>query len=202
MLIAGKVAVIAATSRLQALSKCFSRPYCRPNHIQTVPVPVPPHDVFISHRGPDTRRNLSGLLYDHLLRLGHRPFLDYRNMKAGDKLSEKIDTAIRDCKVGVVVFSPRFCESSYCLHELTLLIDYKKRVIPIFYNVKPSQLRVGDIYNGTCVSDQKELEIRFSRALEEAKNIVGLDFNSSKGYWSEFLQSASDAIIEQISQSS
>ncbi|KAG6726903.1 hypothetical protein I3842_02G102900 [Carya illinoinensis] len=189
-------------SRLQAfMPKCFARPYCRSNHVQTVPVPVPPHDVFVSHRGPDTRRNIAGLLHDHLLMRGHRPFLDYRNLKAGDKLSEKIDTAVRDCKVGVVVFSQRYCESSYCLHELALLMEYKKRGIPIFYNVKPSQLRVGDISNGTCVSDQKELE-RFSGALEEAKNIVGLSFDSSRGYWSEFLQSASDAIIEQLGQSS
>ncbi|XP_041001687.1 TIR-only protein-like [Juglans microcarpa x Juglans regia] len=200
MLITWKVAVIVATSRLQAfIPKCFARPYCRPSHVQTVP--VPPHDVFISHRGPDTRRHIAGLLHDHLLMRGHRPFIDYRNLKAGDKLSEKIDTAVRDCKVGVVVFSPRYCESSYCLHELALLMEYKKRVIPIFYNVKPSQLRVGDdVSNGRCVSE-KELE-RFSTALEEAKNIVGLSFDSSRGYWSEFLRSASDAIIEQLGQSS
>ncbi|KAG2701322.1 hypothetical protein I3843_06G035600, partial [Carya illinoinensis] len=167
-----------------------------------VPAPVSTHDVFISHRGPDTRRNIAGLLHDYLLMRGHRPFLDYRNLKAGDKLSEKIDTAVRDCKVGVVVFSPRYCDSFYCLHELALLMEYKKRVIPIFYNVKPSQLiRVGDISNGTCVSDQKELE-RFNGALEESKNIVGLSFDSSRGYWSDFLQSASDAIIKQLGQSS
>ncbi|KAG6629718.1 hypothetical protein CIPAW_14G104700 [Carya illinoinensis] len=199
MLIAGKLVQVieARTSRLQALSKCIASR----NHCQTVPVPVvlPPHDVFISHRGPDTRRNIAGLLHDHLLRRGHRPFIDYRNLKAGDKLSEKIDTAVRDCKVGVLVFSPRYCESSYCLQELALLMEYKKRVIPILYNVKPSQLRVGDISNGPCVLET-ELE-RFSRALEEAKNIVGLRFDSSRGYWSEFLQSASDAIIEQIGQS-
>ncbi|XP_041001693.1 TIR-only protein-like [Juglans microcarpa x Juglans regia] len=187
------------------MPKCFARPYCRPNHVQTVPVvpvSVPPHeDVFISHRVPDTRRNIAGLLHDHLLMRGHRSFIDYRNLKAGDKLSEKIDTAVRDCKVGVVIFSPRYCESSYCLHELALLMEYKKRVIPIFYNVKPSQLRVGDdVSNGPCVSE-KELE-RFSTALEEAKNIVGLSFDSSRGYWSEFLRSASDAIIEQLGQSS
>ncbi|XP_041001695.1 TIR-only protein-like [Juglans microcarpa x Juglans regia] len=196
MLITGKVAVIVATSRLQAfMPKSFARPYCGPNRVQTVA--VPPHDVFISHRGPDTRRNFAGLLHDRLLMRGHRPFIDYRNLKAGDKLSEKIDTAVRDCKVGVLVFLPRYCESSYCLHEMALLMEYEKRVIPIFYNVKPSQLRVGDnVSYGPCVSE-KELE-RLSRTLEEAKNIVGLSFDSSRGYWPEFLKSASDAIIEQL----
>ncbi|KAG6664609.1 hypothetical protein CIPAW_02G105300 [Carya illinoinensis] len=178
MLIAREVAVKAATSRtLQALPKCFARPHCR-NKVQTVP--VPPHDVFISHRGPDTRRNIAGLLHDYLLKRGLRPFIDYRNLKAGEKLSEKIDTAIRECKVGVVVFSRRYCESYYCLHELALLLELPKIVIPIFYNVNPSQLWVGHISNGTCVLDQIELE-RFSRALEKAKTIVGLRFDSSRG---------------------
>ncbi|XP_041001700.1 TIR-only protein-like [Juglans microcarpa x Juglans regia] len=183
-------------THFQAFTKSFARACCRNYHVQTI---LPhPHQVFINHRGPDTRRNISGLLYDNLLRLGHRPFLDYRNMKAGEKLQEIINTAIRDCKVGVAVFSPRYCESFYCLHELALLMEYKKRVVPIFYNVKPSRLRVGDIYNGTGRRvSEKDLE-RFSRALEEAKDIVGLRFDSSRGYWSEFIRSASDAIIEQI----
>ncbi|KAG6726904.1 hypothetical protein I3842_02G103000 [Carya illinoinensis] len=183
----------------QALTKRFARARGRNYHGQTI---VPhPHQVFINHRGPDTQRNISGLLHDHLLRHGLRPFLDYRNLKAGEKLQEKINTAIRDCKVGVLVFSPRYCESFWCLHELALLMEYQKRVVPIFYNVKPSQLRVEDIHNnGTGRVSEKDLE-RFSRALGEAKNIVGLCFDSSRGYWSEFIRSASDAIIEQIDKS-
>ncbi|KAG6664603.1 TIR-only protein-like [Carya illinoinensis] len=187
-------------THFQALTKSFARACCRNYHVQTIL--QHPHQVFINHRGPDTRRNISGLLYDHLLRLGLRPFLDYRNMKAGEKLQEKINSAIRDCKVGVLVFSPRYCESLFCLHELALLMEYKKSVVPIFYNVKPSELRVGDyIYDGTgCRISEKDLE-RFSRALEEAKNIVGLRFDSSRGYWSEFIRIASDAITEQIDKS-
>ncbi|KAG7991695.1 hypothetical protein I3843_02G089900 [Carya illinoinensis] len=183
---------------LHALAKRVARPACCRNvHVQAI-IPSQ-HDVFISHRGRDTRRNIAGLLYDNLLRLGLSPFLDYRNMKAGDKLYEKIDTVIPYCKVGVVVFSPGYCESLYCLHELALLMECQKKVIPIFYNVKPSQLRVGiNKYNGTRVPAEK-LE-RFKRALEEAKDILGLRFDSSRGYWSEFLQNTCDAITEQIAQ--
>ena len=56
-------------------------------------------------------------------------------------------------------------------------MESKKRVIPVFCNVKPSQLRVKD--NGVC--PQYEIE-RFSWALEEAKYTVGLTFDSSKAY--------------------
>ncbi|KAK6157413.1 hypothetical protein DH2020_011661 [Rehmannia glutinosa] len=61
----------------------------------------PPCDVFINHRGTDTKRTVASLLYDHLYQLKLCPFLDNKNMKPGDKLFEKIDAAITGCKIGV-----------------------------------------------------------------------------------------------------
>lgn len=136
----------------------------------------PPCDVFINHRGIDTKKNVAGLLYDQLGQLRLRPFLDSKNMKPGDKLFDKIDNAIRGCKVGVAVFSPRYCNSYFCLHELSLLMETKKRVIPIFCDVKPSELRVKD--NGSCATEDLR---RFRWALEEAKFTVGLTFDSYNG---------------------
>lgn len=134
-------------------------------------------DVFINHRGIDTKRTVAGLLYNHLSGMGLKPFLDSQNMKPGDKLFDKIDKAILNSKLGVAVFSPRYCESYFCLHELALIMESKKRVIPIFCDVKPSQLRVKDY--GICPA--KELQ-RFTWALEEAKYTVGLTFDTSRGY--------------------
>ncbi|GFP96728.1 tmv resistance protein n [Phtheirospermum japonicum] len=136
----------------------------------------PPCDVFINHRGTDTKRSVASLLYDNLYQLKVYPFLDNKTMKPGDKLFEKIDAAIMECKIGVAVFSPRYCESYFCLHELALMTEMKKKMIPIFCDVKPSELRV--LENGTMT--KKEVE-RFRLALEEAKNTVGLVFNSQKG---------------------
>ncbi|XP_068317104.1 probable 2' cyclic ADP-D-ribose synthase BdTIR [Pyrus communis] len=153
----------------------------------------PPCDVFINHRGIDTKRTVAGLLFYHFSRLNLHPFLDSKNMKPGDKLFDKIDAAIHKCKVGVAVFSPHYCESYFCLHELALLMESKKRVIPVFCNVKPSHLRVRD--NGTCSAVELQ---RFSWALEEAKYTVGLTFDSSKGDWSEFLREASDAVLQNL----
>nr|GMC92394.1 TMV resistance protein N-like [Ipomoea batatas]GME09371.1 TMV resistance protein N-like [Ipomoea batatas] len=133
-------------------------------------------DVFINHRGVDTKRTVASLLYDRLARFRIRSFLDNKNMKPGDKLFEKIDGAIAKCKVGVAVFSPRYCESYFCLHELALFMESKKKVIPIFCDVKPSELRVVD--NGTVPVHEID---RFNSALEEAKYTVGLAFNSQEG---------------------
>ncbi|KAF1882335.1 hypothetical protein Lal_00038981, partial [Lupinus albus] len=150
----------------------------------------PTCEVFINHRGIDTKRNIAGLLYDNLTRMKVKSFLDSMNMKPGDKLFDHIDKAIVGCKVGVAVFSPRYCDSYFCLHELALLMENKKRVVPIFFDVKPSQLLVKD--NGT--RSLKQLQ-RFRFALEEAKNTVGLTFDSFNGDWSELLRDASNAVI-------
>ncbi|KAF8365196.1 hypothetical protein HHK36_032793 [Tetracentron sinense] len=152
-----------------------------------------PCDVFINHRGVDTKRSVAGLLYNHLTRLRLHPFLDSKSMKPGDKLFEKIDSAIRNCKVGVAVFSPHYCESYFCLHELALIMETKRKVIPIFCDVKPSELRVMDY--GICPA--KDLQ-RFSWALEEAKHTVGLTFDSLTGDWSDLVATASDSVIRNL----
>ncbi|XWS19561.1 hypothetical protein CRYUN_Cryun31cG0026000 [Craigia yunnanensis] len=153
----------------------------------------PPCDIFINHRGIDTKRTISGLLHDHFFRMGLRPFLDSRNMKPGDRLFEKINPAIRNCKLGVAIFSPNYCDSYFCLHELALLMESKKRVIPIFCDVKPSQLQVKDY--GTRSAEQLQ---RVGWALEEAKYTVGLTFDTLTGDWSHFLNDANDAVIKNL----
>ncbi|KAL3741869.1 hypothetical protein ACJRO7_017355 [Eucalyptus globulus] len=153
----------------------------------------PPCEVFINHRGAETKRSIAGLLHNFLSLLDVHPFLDNRSMKPGDKLFDEIDAAIYGCKVGVVVFSPLYCESRFCLHELALLMETKKRVVPIFCDVKPSQLHVRDDLKHSANNLQ-----RYRLAVEEAKNTVGLTFYSSKGDWSKLVRDASDAVIRNL----
>lgn len=137
-----------------------------------------PCDVFINHRSIDTKKTFSGLLYQYLSLLDIKSFLDSKSMKPGDRLFDNIDQAIHGCKVGVAVLSPRYCQSTYCLHELALMMETKKKVIPIFYDVKPSQLHVAN-RGSTCSS--RDLK-RYNWALEEAQKIVGLTFDPSQQY--------------------
>ncbi|XP_048140771.1 TIR-only protein-like [Rhodamnia argentea] len=154
---------------------------------------MPTCEVFINHRGIDTKRNVSGLLGHYLGVLGLRPFLDSKSMRPGDPLFKKISEAICGCKVGVAVFSPRYCESPYCLHELAALLENGKRVIPIFCDVKPSELQV--VGDGIC-SDM-DLQ-RFRDAIDEARDTVGLTFDTSTGDWSKLLNDATDAVVRKV----
>ncbi|XP_042481068.1 TIR-only protein-like [Macadamia integrifolia] len=152
-----------------------------------------PHsiDVFINHRGMDTKRNVAALLYDRFIHLNLNPFLDYKSMKPGEELKEVIETAIRDCKVGVAIFSPNYCTSHNCLHELALMMECEKKIIPIFYDVKTSDLVLVD-----DVTFQAKQLHRFSLALELAKDRVGISFDSSKGDWSDLIKRVSDRVVE------
>ncbi|KAF8114188.1 hypothetical protein N665_0040s0043 [Sinapis alba] len=174
------------------VASCSKLAYTR--HLTNPSLPNPNLcDVFITHRRIDTKKTISGLLHDHFTRLHLNSFLDSKSLKPGDRILVEINAAIRDCSVGVAVFSPRYCDSYLCLHELTTLMENKKRVIPIFCNVKPSDL---------CVKDDRTrpaAEIRrFQLALEEAKYTVGLTFDTSNGDWSEFLAMASEAVTKNL----
>lgn len=148
--------------------------------IPPIHIPKPRYDVFINHRGIDTKRGVASLLYHYLSFLEVRPFLDCYSMKPGDNLYDEIKGAILGCKVGVAVFSPRYCESTFCLKELALLMDAKKKVIPIFCDVTPLQIRNLAIVRCDGYTSKEVLKLR--SALVEATRIVGLSFDSSKGY--------------------
>ncbi|KAK4783512.1 hypothetical protein SAY86_007886 [Trapa natans] len=155
-----------------------------------------PCDVFINHRSIDTKKTFSGLLFQYLSHHDIKCFLNSKSMKPGDRLFDNINRAIHGCKVGVAVLSPRYCHSTYCLHELALMLETKKRVIPIFYDVIPSQLRVMSKGSSMACSS-RDLE-RYKWALEETQNTVGLLFDPSKQDWSELLRNASNAVIKNL----
>ncbi|KAL8531116.1 hypothetical protein ACS0TY_007941 [Phlomoides rotata] len=120
-------------------------------------------------------------------------------MKPGDKLFEKIDTAIKRCKIGVAVFSPRYCESYFCLHELAMMMELRKKVIPIFCDVKPSELCINVKNVGGGILQSHEFD-RFNMAIQQAKSTVGLAFDSHKGNWADVVRNAADIVIESLSE--
>ncbi|XP_020221124.1 TIR domain-containing protein [Cajanus cajan] len=150
----------------------------------------PMYDVFINYRKADSGRAFVPLLYDHLMNKGIRPFLDTKSMKPGNKLFHQINNAIHSSKVGVSVLTRRFCDSHFCLHELRLLNESNKRLIPIFYDIKPSQLQLK-----ANARYPPQLLQKFVAALEETKYTVGIAFDSLNGDWMELQRKISDAVI-------
>ncbi|KAD3066852.1 hypothetical protein E3N88_34732 [Mikania micrantha] len=72
----------------------------------------PACDVFINHRGVDTKRSIASLLYHQLLLSRIPSFLDNKNMKPGDKLFENIDSAIMGNWADVVTYATELVKES------------------------------------------------------------------------------------------
>jgi hypothetical protein len=99
------------------------------------------YDVFLNHRGPDVKTTLASHLYYRLEEHGLRAFFDKQELQKGEKMKPQIEGAIQTASVHIAIFSPNYAQSSWCLNELVQMLESGKRILPVFYGVKPSDLR-------------------------------------------------------------
>ena len=100
------------------------------------------YQVFISHRGEDTKQNTASYLYHNLRRRGYSVFLDKYSIRGGEPIRDSIRHAIRSTSVHIVIFSPRFAESEWCLDELVWMLETRAPIVPVFCGVEPSEVRL------------------------------------------------------------
>ncbi|PHT33032.1 hypothetical protein CQW23_29369, partial [Capsicum baccatum] len=103
------------------------------------------YDVFLSFRGEDTRRTFVSHLYNALEQKGIRTFKDDERLETGKSISGELLKAIEEARFAVVIFSRSYASSRWCLEELAHIIKCKNEleqiVIPVFYDVSPSDVR-------------------------------------------------------------
>ncbi|KAH6559499.1 hypothetical protein KP509_1Z005200 [Ceratopteris richardii] len=141
------------------------------------------YDVFICHRG-ETKRNFVSVLDGMLRSKGITCFVDYR-MATGTHVQSEINGAIESSKVFIVVLSPDFAGSSWCLDEIGEIMKKRdptrrpnapRKVIPVFYDVQRDM--VGQQGEGTSY-DLSRLNKRYSAKIESwgkaLKDISELD---------------------------
>ncbi|MED6147428.1 hypothetical protein PIB30_043898 [Stylosanthes scabra] len=110
--------------------------------------PQPPtsysHHVFLSFKGK-TRTRFISHLYAALERKGIRTYKDDKNLRKGDHISHELVKAIEESMFAVIVFSPEYASSSWCLDELCKIIECKDKqglqMVQVFYDVEPSDVR-------------------------------------------------------------
>ncbi|XP_013453138.2 disease resistance protein RUN1 isoform X1 [Medicago truncatula] len=144
------------------------------------------YDVFITFRGEDTRNNFTDFLFDALETKGIFAFRDDTNLQQGESLEPELLRAIKGFQVFVVVFSRNYASSTWCLKELEKICECvkgsKKHVIPVFYDVDPSEVRKqSGIYCEAFVKHEKrfqqgfEMVSRWREALKQVGSISGWD---------------------------
>jgi TIR domain len=73
--------------------------------------------VFISHAGPQ-KASFAVWLQRELRRHGISAFLDETSLRLGDAADVEMEAALHSCSIVVVVLTPDFLRSSYCMDEL------------------------------------------------------------------------------------
>lgn len=84
------------------------------------------HDVFLSFRGKDTHLNFLDHLYAALIRRRISTFRDDKHLEKGISISKQLVKAIEGSKVSVVIVSPNYASSEWCLNELLKILESRK----------------------------------------------------------------------------
>eukprot|EP00253_Pinus_taeda_P017904 PITA_17904 len=163
------------------------------------------HDVFINHRGPDVKETLATRLYKRLLSHNLRPFLDKAELQKGDYIDAQIENAIRTASIHIVIFSPRYAESRWCLDELLLILNKPgDTIFPIFYKVEFSEVRYITNRYAKALSyheekgryDNKTLE-NWRNALKKASLINGFELKADNEDENKLLEEE-DKLVEEV----
>ncbi|XP_040997410.1 TMV resistance protein N-like isoform X3 [Juglans microcarpa x Juglans regia] len=101
--------------------------------------------VFLSFHGGDTRQKFTAHLYNALEKRSLSTFRDDKELERGRYISEELLNAIENSMSAVVVLSPYYAFSRWCLTELVKIVECMQRkgliLLPVFYQVDPSHVR-------------------------------------------------------------
>lgn len=98
-------------------------------------------DVFLSFRGEDTRHTITHHLYTALQARNVRVFRDNDGLTQGDSLDPILFEAIQDSVASIAIISANYASSRWCLEELARICEGGRLVLPVFYEVDPSDVR-------------------------------------------------------------
>ncbi|XP_039155792.1 TMV resistance protein N-like [Eucalyptus grandis] len=141
-------------------------------------------EVFLSFRGPDTRDNFTSCLYHDMVEKGIRVFKDNEELQVGQKIGGNLLRALDNTQIYIPIFSKGFASSVWCLREVahmvdcTLKSDGKKEILPLFFDVKPDDVKLRtNLYSNALSEYEKKYgpdEVRqWKAALREVATRAG-----------------------------
>ncbi|KAG4981592.1 hypothetical protein JHK84_035168 [Glycine max] len=169
------------------------------------------YDVFLSFSGIDTRHSFTDNLYNSLKQRGIHAFIDDEGLRRGEEITPTLLKAIRESRIGIIVFSKSYASSTYCLDELVEILECLKvegrLVWPVFYDVDPSQVRY---QTGTYAEalakhkerfqDDKGKVQKWRKALHEAANLSGWHFQHGSESEYKFIKKIVDEASKKINR--
>ncbi|XP_059446014.1 disease resistance protein RPV1-like [Corylus avellana] len=160
-------------------------------------------DVFLSFRDDDTRDPFTFNLYDALEKHGVRVFLDDEGLRRGDEIAPSLLEAIDDSAASIVIFSPNYASSRWCLEELSKICECRRLILPVFYQVYPSDVRrqkgpFEEHFRRHENRFGKDVVSRWSRAMAKAGGISGWVFDNSNEAQAKLIQSLVNRVLIEL----
>jgi hypothetical protein len=143
------------------------------------------YDVFLTFSGSDIRLDFRSHLSDALTQKHIVVFIDDQ-IPEGDEIAQSLFQAIDKSLISLVIFSPNYVKSDWCMSELVRIVECRKKVsqvlLPVFYKVDPSDVRwQKGPYADPFTEHEKQYNLttvkKWRSALTESASIVG--FHSS-----------------------
>ncbi|XP_013595078.1 PREDICTED: disease resistance protein RML1A-like [Brassica oleracea var. oleracea] len=147
------------------------------------PTQIKTYHVYPSFCAPDVGRSFFSHLRSCFASKGITMFNDH-GIERGHTIGPEVVRAIRDSQVSIVVLSNNYPSSSWCLDELVEILKFsevsRQMVMPIYYNIDPSDVRkqsgsFGSAFMKTCEGQPEEVKQRWSKALTYIASIAGVD---------------------------
>ncbi|KAM5549953.1 disease resistance protein RUN1-like [Rosa sericea] len=168
------------------------------------------YDVFLSFRGDDTRKAFTDHLYTALEHQGIITFRDDPELQKGEAISPALFAAIEESRFALIVLSQNYASSTWCLNELVRILECMKAreaVLPIFYDVDPSDVRkqTGSFrqafanHEERFRSDEEKVR-RWRDALTEVASFSG--WNSKEWYESKLIRDIVEDICKRLQPTS
>ncbi|XP_031121032.1 TMV resistance protein N-like [Ipomoea triloba] len=158
----------------------------------------------------ERRKSFTDHLYSSLCQAGVNTFRDDEGIQKGKSISDELLKAIEGSKISIIVFSKTYARSRWCLDELVKIVECKQNlgqmVLPIFYDVDPSEVRkqtreFGDslIQHRERFGDQRVDE--WKAALTTVANLSGWDLQiMANGYESKFVKRITKEVLRKVNR--
>ncbi|KAL8239886.1 hypothetical protein R6Q59_016453 [Mikania micrantha] len=153
------------------------------------------YDVFLSFRGVDTRKTFVDHLYLALQSKGIRTYKDDEKIEKGEMINDQLIRSIEESRFYIIVFSKNYANSSWCLQELSKIMECRKTeehtAYPVFYDVEPTEVRYQSGAVGEAFAElvQNPAAGKWRDALKEASDLAGWELKKTfDGHEAKFIQ--------------
>lgn len=109
--------------------------------------------VFLSHSPGDGL--VADLIAEKIRRKGGEVWLDIHKLAGGDRIYDRILSAVDSCDEAIVLLTPYSIHSKWVLFEMGALCSQHKRITPVLDHVKPEEV---PIISGVRAIDINEID--------------------------------------------